>query len=227
MEFFRYCTGCGEDHVGECRKCAKGKYYAVDGEDTAMNYFQVSFSYPGPKCNIHIDRDSDVACSSASNKLDLALHEAGIIHAHAYSWPDGSLYYYIATELEEHELHRQLNLLLKPHGIMVGRFYPADPDELYKSHEGLTLRQRLTTKRMPGGLKLEFFPSWKLTLKAPSANPEDHEDVYTALEDGDPIGWFPEEEDAKTFIRAKRKEWGYDKLAVLLKDTPLEFGEDV
>ena len=56
-----------------------------------MRYFNMSFSYQGPKSNLGT-ANSDRALDSAIKELKKLLKNANIDSIHEYAWPDGSLY---------------------------------------------------------------------------------------------------------------------------------------
>ena len=94
--------------------------------DNNMNYFMVSFKYPGPYSNFPgvnqlADLASEVAEITASKLLDMIMvrmDDSGTItyngqHLHAYGWTDGSLYKYVRTTLSQSSLTKELNNCFK------------------------------------------------------------------------------------------------------------------
>ena len=97
-----------------------------------MNYFHFEFNYDGSIVNIVSDNDAthkaSADLSAASNKAKEALNNLNIENLHAYAWPDGSLYRFVRTEMEENELWKAVNQAL-PEGVRISRIYSASADD--------------------------------------------------------------------------------------------------
>jgi len=96
-------------------------------------YFNVSFSYQGPCVNIigedeASNRASD-ACQKADHIVTDTLKGASVRFKHAYAWPDGSLYKYVMTDLDQPELRQQLNKLFENSEVSISTIYESKPED--------------------------------------------------------------------------------------------------
>lgn len=75
-----------------------------------VNYFSISFAYKGRKCNFPIDEDHDPSLKllAAEKAVEKLFETLKIDFLHEYSWPDGSLYKYVRTELDSETLKSKL-----------------------------------------------------------------------------------------------------------------------
>jgi hypothetical protein len=90
------------------------------------NYFTVGFWYPGPYANLPSDDPNDETNTNfnkAEDKVDAAAKSLGLAMRHEYGWPDGSLYKFVQTSMNEQELK---DAFLKV-GVQVSEIYPREP----------------------------------------------------------------------------------------------------
>jgi hypothetical protein len=106
----------------------------ASAEET-MNYYDVGFYYPGQLQNIPLDTETqaDRDLIAAEKFVEEKLFKSDLTYAHAYSWPDGSLYKYIASELDQGELRNKLRSIFgdgqDPPHISVENIYKSEPTE--------------------------------------------------------------------------------------------------
>ena len=109
-----------------------------------MAYFIVEFSYTGPRVNIISDNKatddaSDALIAADQLVMDKLQLEQGIQCKHAYSWPDGSLYKYVKTDLEQEQLTQLLNRVFEGSGIQVTSVAANQPGDDPMKHGCRTL----------------------------------------------------------------------------------------
>lgn len=111
-----------------------------------MNYFTVEFYYQGPFANFpdSTTHPEMQRLSAAESKAELGLVLNKIQFKHAYSWPDGSLYKYIRTELSEEEMLKKLKDIFNTPELGITKLYHEDSKE--QTSSGDTLEQRFTAK---------------------------------------------------------------------------------
>lgn len=104
-----------------------------------MPYFDVAFGYnnycqcdhgKGLTITYYIDEDkANKQLVSAERIVEKLLKEAGITFKHAYSYPDGSLYKYIKTDLDEGQLRQTLERIFQGAEVHVNQIYKSCPME--------------------------------------------------------------------------------------------------
>lgn len=94
-----------------------------------MKYYMIDFDYDWPSCGIIPDKESSLANRKADIKVNAAAKRLGINMLHAYSWPDGSLYKYIKTELSADEVRMALDSQLYDSGVSVNSITERSGDE--------------------------------------------------------------------------------------------------
>lgn len=109
-----------------------GEYESLRQKFTTTNYYTIEFLYPGPRVRILGDNDegTNVACQALINACKIVenILKQKFEFIHAYSWPDGSLYYTVKTELPKEDLQIILEDLFKNTDICVSTVY-IEPDE--------------------------------------------------------------------------------------------------
>jgi hypothetical protein len=96
-----------------------------------MKYYMVLFSYPGPFDGTCSSPEADEALSLAEKHVETVLKGGNIHFKHAYSWPDGSLYKYVQSELCASALWA---ILLELFRVSGGNVSPRFPDELAEDY---------------------------------------------------------------------------------------------
>lgn len=87
-----------------------------------MNYFSVSFLYraaqrgvsvPGLHISFSVDEEAETEkLFAAEKKVKTLLDKENLEFRHEYSYPDGSLYRFVRSELSQNELEDKLKALL-------------------------------------------------------------------------------------------------------------------
>lgn len=86
-----------------------------------MNYFSIEFLIPGPYSNFPgINPEIDELAINGEQFVESILANSGVEFLHEYSWPDGSCYKYVRSELTPEQLKKHLNLHFIPSTYSVG-----------------------------------------------------------------------------------------------------------
>jgi len=89
-----------------------------------------SFYYPGPYCGVSCEGEAEnKRLHSAEEYVEEQLRNHDIKFRHAYSWPDGSLYKYIQSDLELSALREQLLKFLGVGEVRLCQLDVTDPQE--------------------------------------------------------------------------------------------------
>lgn len=80
-----------------------------------MNYFSVSIYVPGPYSNCPgAEPEIDDFAWNGDKFVEFVLTSSGVEFLHEYSWPDGSCYKYVRSNLTSDELKKHLNFYFIP-----------------------------------------------------------------------------------------------------------------
>lgn len=109
-----------------------------------MNYFSIEFHYSGPK-GMGADEsfnDSPIhkALADAEIHVVTKLAEAGIDWRHEYSWPDGSLYKFVRSNLPREELLESLRKLINKDDVNVASVTEISPNKDPLKHDFSTVK---------------------------------------------------------------------------------------
>lgn len=103
--------------------------------DDIMNYFTVSFIYPGPYVNCP-DNDQETRDNwDKVTQVEHLMEKNGMQSCHEYSWPDGSCYLNIRTPLQAKQLREQLAGILQGTPFLVEKLYEFRPESERSSRE--------------------------------------------------------------------------------------------
>lgn len=109
-----------------------------------MPYYDVAFGYTdscqcdsgeGVTITYYVDGDkANKQLMEADSTVEKLLKEAGVNSKHAYGYPDGSLYKYIKTDLDEEQLRQTLEKIFQGTDIRISQIYKSCPlEKPYKS----------------------------------------------------------------------------------------------
>jgi len=101
-----------------------------------MNYFLLDISYLGPTDGWPDDTPKSIKAQEANWKVEKEFAEKlkDFQLMHSYSWPDGSLYYWIRTDLDKKELDKELKERFES-SKLIHSIYISDVDPEKKSHK--------------------------------------------------------------------------------------------
>ena len=93
-----------------------------------MKYYMIDFGYDGPIGDCE-DIDASKANCDADKKVHVAAKALGFNMLHAYSWPDGSLYKYMMSDLSIQELKAAFDSQLNDSGVSANSITERHADE--------------------------------------------------------------------------------------------------
>lgn len=103
-----------------------------------MTYYDVAFCYPVQEAEPDppgFDYDNDFSNASKllvkyEKLVEDTLAQAGVKFKHSYCWPDGSLYKFIETELEEKDLYTALSKLFENTRVYISaKMFKKEPSD--------------------------------------------------------------------------------------------------
>lgn len=110
-----------------------------------MKYYSVAFFYPGPRSNSGEDHEASKVASAAEREVHNRLKSLGCEARHEYSWPDGTLYLYVKTDMSGSDLQSKFG---EDKGIRirtVQEIQSEEKPESYGIHRGKTIAQIFTS----------------------------------------------------------------------------------
>jgi hypothetical protein len=115
-----------------------------------MQYYQISFNYRGPYDGYCVSKAANRALSAAYDEADELLGLLRLRRKHAYSWPDGSLYFFVKTPLPQWELQvaldRRLRAFEPKHITAIEQIYIESPTKDPQKAYHRTLRSYLSLR---------------------------------------------------------------------------------
>lgn len=113
-----------------------------------LNYYLLDFFYKGPFSNSGVGGGASRALVTAEKAVVKTLARGGFDFRHAYSWPDGSLYFYLRTDLSGKEVEGQLEAAFPiESNVHVAKVHDALATENPHKHPCATLEDYFS---MPG-----------------------------------------------------------------------------